>query len=165
MAKKPTITVSNRIQNRLKNPFGQPSTNIRIKDRPDLVCRWCNTAIMSDKFWRDREKGWDPVTPEMLEDKTQVGAFVTSADGYVTRGQNQQEILLCMLREDRDAIQLAKTEANVRMMKMGRQKDEVAQAAAQRFGDQAGEFISKTRLVGNVTDQYERMHRDANVEE
>jgi hypothetical protein len=41
----------------------------------------------------------------------------------------------------------------------------VAQAAADKFGDQAGDFLSKTRMVGTVTDQYERIQRDANVED
>ena len=165
MAKKPSVTVSNRrVANRLSNPFGQPSTPIQLQD-PELVCRWCNSAIISDKFWRDKEKGWDPVTPAMLKDKDQVGAFVTSADGFVVRGEKQQEVLICMKREDRDAIQMAKTEQNIRDMKMGRQKEAAAQAAADHFGDRAGDFLSKTRLVGTVTDQYERIHREEAVEE
>jgi hypothetical protein len=163
-AKRPTVTVSDRIKNRLKNPFGQTSSPIELTD-PELVCRWCNSAIISDKFWRDKEKGWDPVTPDMLKDKNQIGAFVTSADGYVTRGEKQQEILLCMKRTDRDAIQMAKTEQNIRDMRLGRQKEAVASAAAENFGDQAGEFMSKVKMVGTITDQHERIHRDAVVDE
>jgi hypothetical protein len=89
---------------------------------------------------------------------------VTSAEGFVARGEKQQELLMYMAREDRDAIQKAKTEVNIRNMKMGRQRDEIAQAAAEAIGGQAADFLGKTRMVGNVTDQYERIQRDV-VEE
>ena len=163
--KKPNITVTDRrIADRLRNPFGSPSTAIQLKT-PGMECRWFNAAIMTDKIWRAKHSGWDPVTPDMLADKDQVGGFVVSADGYVCRGEKQQEVLMFMSKENRDAIQQAKTEANIRNMRMGRQKDEVAQAAAERFGDQAGEFLAKAKMVGTVTDQYERIHRENQVED
>ena len=167
MAKTPKVTVSNRskrIAERLANPFGQSSKEIELTT-PGTVARWFNATLYADRIWRAKNQGWDPVTPEMLADKDQVGGYVVSAEGFVCRGEKQQEVLMYMSREDRDAIQQVKTEHNIRAMKMGRQRDEVAQAAAERFGDQAGDFLSKTRMVGNVTDQYERIHRDGNVED
>lgn len=165
MAKAPRITVSDRrIKERLTNPFGSRSEEVKLKDAA-MVTRWFNAALYADRIWRAKNQGWDPVTPEELADKDQVGGFVQSADGYVARGDKQQELLMKMRRDDRDAIQMAKTEQNIRNMKMGRQREEVANAAAEKFGDQAGEFLSKTRMVGTVTDNYERMQRDANVED
>lgn len=166
MAKKPTVTVTNRkVADRLrKGVFGAPSMEIELT-QPGMVARWFNAAQYADRIWRAKYDGWEAVTPAMLKDKDQVGGFQVSADGFVCRGEKQQELLMYMAREDRDAIQQAKTEANIKAMKMGRQKEEVAQAAAERFGDQAGEFMNKTRLVGNVTDQYERIHRENQVEE
>lgn len=165
MAKKPQITVSNRrIQDRLANPFGSRSEEIQL-NKEGCVARWFNAGLYADRIWRAKNQGWDPVTPDMLADKDQIGGFVVSADGFVARGEKQNELLMYMAREDRNAIQMAKTQQNIRNMKMGRQRDEVAQAASERFGDQAGEFLSKTKMVGTVTDQYERIQRDANVED
>lgn len=165
MAKKPQITVSDRrIADRLKNPFGSRSEEVKLL-KPGAVARWFNAAQYADRIWRAKNAGWDPVTPDLLADKDQIGGYIVSADGFVCRGEKQQELLMYMGREDRDAIQIAKTEQNIRNMKMGRQKDEVAQAAAERFGDQAGEFISKAKMVGTVTDNMERIHRDGNVED
>lgn len=165
--KKPTVTVtsrSKRIQDRLNNPFGQESRAIELTI-PGTVARWFNAALYADRIWRAKNQGWDPVTPDLLKDKDQVGGFLVSAEGFVCRGEKQQELLMYMAKEDRDAIQQRKTEINVRNMRMGRQKDEVAQAAANQFGDQAGDFINKAHMVGTVTDNMERIHRDANFEE
>lgn len=169
MAKKPTITVTSRANRRVserlrKGVFGAPSTEIDLTT-PGMVARWFNAAIVTDKIWRAKQGGWDPVTPDMLKDKDQVGGFQVSADGFVCRGEKQQEVLMYMAREDRDAIQRAKTEANVRDLKLGRQKEAVANAVAEHFGDRAGEFMSKTRMVGTVTDQYERIERTEAIEE
>lgn len=165
--KKPTVTVtsrSKRIQDRLKNPFGQESREIALTT-PGTVARWFNASLYADRIWRAKNQGWDPVTPDLLADKDQVGGFIVSADGFVCRGEKQQEVLMYMAREDRDAIQQKKTEINIRNMKMGRQREEVAQAASEQFGDQAGEFLSKARMVGTVTDNLERIHRDGALEE
>jgi hypothetical protein len=164
MAKKPNITVSDRrVKDRLANPFGARSEEVKLTI-PGTVARWFNAGLYADRIWRAKNQGWDPVTPDLLADKDQIGGFVTSAEGFVARGEKQQELLMYMAREDRDAIQKAKTEVNIRNMKMGRQRDEIAQAAAEAIGGQAADFLGKTRMVGNVTDQYERIQRDV-VEE
>ena len=116
--KKPTVTVSSRskrIQDRLQNPFGISSQEIQLTT-PGTVARWFNAGLYADRIWRAKHQGWDPVTPDLLADKDQVGGFVVSAEGYVCRGEKQQELLMYMARADRDAIQQRKTELNTRNM-------------------------------------------------
>src|SRR5687768_17347967 len=111
--KKPRVSV---LERRLQNPFGQPSSEIRLKDRT-MEARWFNTALRADRIWLAKEQGWVGVTPEMLADAEQVGAFKVSANGYVCRGEREQEVLTCMPREDRAKIQMAKTRVNIDQMK------------------------------------------------
>ena len=130
---------------RIQNPFGVPSE-----------------AITADKIWRAKNLGWEPVTPDMLVDRDQVGGFTTSPDGYVTRGDRHAEVLMYMPTADREAIQMAKTRQNLREMN---QKAPVIDAAAQQFGDQAGAFLEKAAVVGQVRDNYERIASDPRTDE
>ena len=154
---KPAISV---IERRIQNPFGAPSSEIRLKDR-QLEPRWFNTALRADRIWLAKEQGWTGVTPEMLADPDQIGAFKISANGYVCRGEREQEVLMCMKAEDREKIQQAKTRVNIeRMRSPTRVKSDVANAAGQHIGSEAADFIhNKMRVVGDVTTQYERVER------
>src|SRR5262245_34188460 len=99
-AMRPRVTVRER---RLQNPFGSPSEEVALKDRT-RVGRWFNGAIMTDKIWRAKRDGWQPVRPDELVDVDQVGGFATSPEGYVTRGERGQEVLMSMERDLRDEI-------------------------------------------------------------
>ena len=131
-----------------------------LKD-PRLVARWFNAAITADKIWRGKQKGWIPVRPEDVVDLDQIGGFVKSADGFITRGDRGQEVLMAMPTLDRDAIQLAKTRENLRNMgNPNRQKAEIVEAAAKHLGDETAEVMHKrVGPVGVVTDSYERVER------
>lgn len=147
-------------ERRLQNPNGQTSAPIDLKDT-SLVCRWVNSAIAADKVWRAKQQGWQPVRPEELADLDQVGGFVKSADGFVTRGDRGQEVLMSMPRTWRDKIAMAKTQENLKKMgDFSATKSDIASATAERFGDEAGNFIDKrVNIVGGVRDQYERVER------
>jgi hypothetical protein len=158
---KPRISVLDR---RLQNPFGEPSSPVDLKDRR-LIARWFNGAIIADKIWRAKQKGWTPVRPDDVVDLDQIGGFTKSPDGFVARGDRCQEVLMQMPKEDFDLIQMAKTKHNLRNMgNPGAMKAEVVEAAGQQFGDRAADFLNKSRPVGNVTDQYERIERRDEVE-
>ena len=164
----PTVT-PDRIkifERRLQNPNGQSTAPIDLRD-PALVCRWVNAAISSDKVWRAKNAGWVPVRPEDLADPDQVGGYVKSPDGFVTRGDRGQELLMSMPRVWRDKIALAKAKEN--MKNMGdptATKNDVVAAAADRLGDQAADYLNrKLNVVGGIRDQHEMIHRDANVVE
>jgi hypothetical protein len=151
-------------ERRLQNPNGQSTAPIDLKD-PSLVCRWVNSAIAADKVWRAKQQGWQPVRPDDLADLDQVGGFTKSADGFVTRGDRGQEVLMSMPREWRDKIALAKTRENLKNMGDPiATKNEVVQAASDRLGDQAADYLNrKVSIVGGVRDQHEIVQRDSNV--
>ena len=126
-----------------------------------------NGAIAADKVWRAKQKGWEPVRPEDLVDIDQVGGFTKSPEGFITRGDRGQEVLMSMPRQWRDQIQMAKTRENLRNMgDPVATKNEIVAAASEKLGDQAADFINrKVGIVGGVRDQHEIIRRDADVVE
>lgn len=148
------------LERRLRDPLGQSSAPIDLKDR-SLVCRWFNGAISSDKIWRAKQAGWEPVRPEDLADPDQVGGFTKSPEGYVTRGDRGQEVLMAMPRDYREQIEIAKARHNARNMGDPQAtKNEVVAAAGDRLGDEAANFLDRrVNIVGGVKDQHEIIHR------
>lgn len=154
---KPRISV---LERRLQNPFGEPSSPVHLKDG-SLIARWFNAAIISDKIWRAKQKGWTPIRPEDVVDLDQIGGYTKSPDGFISRGDRGQEILMSMPREDFDQIQMAKTRHNNRNMgNPNAQKREIVEAAGKQLGDEAADFLSqRTGPMGGVMDSYERIER------
>jgi hypothetical protein len=154
------------LERRAKNPLGEPSAPIDLKDA-SMVCRWVNGAIAADKVWRAKNKGWEPVRPDEVVDLDQVGGYTKSPEGFITRGDRGQEVLMSMPREWRDKIQWAKTAANQKNMGDPQAtKAEVVAAAGDRLGDQAADYLNrKIGIVGGVHDQYERVQRIGDVVE
>ena len=152
MAKKePRLSV---LERRTLDPFGEPSAPIGLKDR-SLVCRWFNAAIMTDKIWRAKQKGWTPVRPDDVSDLDQIGGFGVSPDGAIVRGDRGQEVLMAMPRDAYRQIEMAKARVNREKMRVTR--DEIQQAAAERLGDEA---LQQGRPIGSVQDSYERIRVD-----
>jgi hypothetical protein len=159
--KKPRVEV---LQRRLSRPFGAPSTKVRMKE-DGWDARWFNAAIAADHIWRAKEQGWQGVVPAELADPDQIGGFQVSPDGYVVRGDKGQELLMKLPSDWRKQIQKSKTDQNLKNMRPGVMKREVAEAAGRTLGDQAGSFINDNiKVVGDVTDQVERMHRGTELE-
>lgn len=153
----PDLMDDPRIRARLENPYGEPSAPIALKD-PRLRPRWFNADIMSDKIWRAKAKGWNGVRPEDVVDLDQVGHYIVSAEGYIARGERGKEILMAMPIEAYNAIEKAKSAYNMRNMgSMSKTKNEVIEAAGQKFGDEAATFLTKSHV--NITDSYERVQR------
>lgn len=148
------------LERRLQNPFGEPSAPIDLKDK-NLECRWFNAAIMADKIWRAKAKGWTPIRPEDLVDLDQVGGFIKSPDGFVTRGDRGQEVLMAMPKDWRREIQLAKTRENNRNVgNPNAMKAELVSAASDQLGDQGADFLNRRiGIVGQVTDGREVLER------
>src|SRR6185369_3100349 len=126
MPRKPRISVSERAsetsmevllsdpryRKRLENVFDEPSAPIDLKDS-SKECRWFNAAKGTDHIWRSKRKGWDQVKPEEVRDLQQIGGYNVSPEGYITRGERGQEVLMSMPKQVRQAIQAAKTRANM----------------------------------------------------
>jgi len=149
-----------RYKARLENPFGQPSAPIDLKDS-SRECRWFNAAIQTDHIWRNKRKGWDQVRLEDVKDPEQIGGYVLSPEGYVTRGEQGHEILMSMPKIVRKAVQLAKVQHNQRHMgNPNAMKQEVVEAAGRALGSEAAEYLDgHIGPVGGVTDSYERIQQ------
>lgn len=150
------------IERRLQNPFGEPSAPITFRE-PGRVARWFNGAIIADKIWRAKNKGWTPVTVPDLADPDQVGGFTKSPEGFVTRGDRGAEVLMWMYARDYDAIQLAKARENVRNMGSPSKQRAEALEAYGNVNAAGAEIIDRqgrrSGPIGGVTDQYERIQR------
>ena len=170
MSKKPRVTVTERnlqtdldvltsdprYKARMDNPFGQPSAPIELKDT-SRECRWFNASIQADHIWRNKRKGWDQVRPDDVVDLEQIGGYSLIPEGYIVRGERGQEILMSMPKVVRNAVQAAKTQWNNRnLANPNAVKSELASAAGEQFGDQAGEFVA-THV--NLKENYERVER------
>lgn len=151
-------------ERRLQNPYGRSSLPIELRDA-SMEARWFNAAINADKIWRAKQDGWSPVRPEDVVDLDQVGGYVKSPDGFVTRGDRGQEVLMAMPKTWRQKIAMAKTRENLKNMgDPVKTKNEVVQAASDKLGDQAADFLNRrVGVVGGVTDQYERIERQGDA--
>ena len=154
-----------RYKGRLANPFGEPSSPINLRNT-SMMPRWFNAAIVSDKVWRAKAKGWDPVRECDLVDPQQVGLYTTSPEGYVTRGERGQEVLMQIPKQVYQAIEKAKTAYNNRNMGSPmKTKNEVVEAASAQYGDEAADYLhrnlheGRVGPTGGVTDSYERVER------
>lgn len=168
--KKPRVTVTERntqtdldvlladprYKARLDNPFGQPSAPIELKDNT-REARWFNAAIQTDHIWRNKRKGWDQVRLEEVVDPEQIGGYGLSPEGYITRGERGQEILMAMPKAVRMAVAAAKTEWNNRnLAQPNAVKSELVNAVGDKYGEQASAYV-QTHV--NLTENYERVER------
>lgn len=149
-----------RYKARLDSPFNEPSAPISLKDS-SRECRWFNAALATDHIWRAKRKGWDQVRPEDILDLEQIGGFNKSPEGFITRGERGNEVLMSMPKVVRQAIQVAKTRANLANIgNPNATKREVVEAAGQQIGSEAAEYLnSHIGPVGQVIDTHERVER------
>lgn len=154
------LTSDPRYKARINNPFGEPSAPIELKD-DTRECRWFNGAVANDHIWRAKRKGWDQVRKDDVVDLEQIGGYNVSPDGYITRGERHQEVLMSMPKDVRAAVQAAKTALNIRNMgNPNAMKNEVVEAAGRQIGAEAADFLNaRIGPVGGVTDTFERIER------
>lgn len=154
------IAADPRYLRRLQSPFNEPSAPIALKD-DTRECRWFNAAIASDHVWRAKNKGWDQVRPEDVVDLEQIGGYNKSPEGYITRGERGQEVLMSMPSQVRSMIQMAKTRDNLsRMGSPAKTKADIVNAASQKLGDEAASYLNdRVGPIGGVTDSHEIVER------
>lgn len=154
------------LERRLQHPFEEPSTPVLLRDPttgqpcgPEVwAVRWCNSALSADRIWRLRSyKGWVPVRIEELAAPDQIGGLTTSAEGMVTRGEREQEVLMKMPAAMYRQIQLAKAQhLDARLRSTTRTRQEVVEEVGAAFGGEAAGFAHE-HFVGQVkTDLPER---------
>jgi hypothetical protein len=147
----------------LQNVFGLPSEDIKLKD-PDLVTRWLDCSIRESKLAEAEQAGYLRARPEYLQNKDHV-SFTVSPDGYVARGPRGQELLIYTTRENANRRERKKAEVNRGMMNPGATKAAVLEAASQKYGEEAAEYLNAhSGPVGSVRDQYERIERSGQEE-
>lgn len=132
------------IDRRLKHPFGTPSRDIPLKGEKK---GWVVRTFAADPEHPNRHYdavhrlGWVPLTPADLVHSVDSMGFVVSASGHIVRGAKGEEMLMAMPQEDYDRVQKAKSDANLKSLKAGAVRGEVAQATAKAHGDQAGDQV------------------------
>lgn len=139
----PRISV---IDRRLKHPFGTPSRDIPLtgEKRNWVVRTFCADAEHPNRHYDAVHRlGWVPITKEDLSVSPESLGFVVAADGRIVRGPGGQEVLMGMRKSDFDAVQKAKSDANLRSLKKDSVRGAVAQAAAKEHGDEAAEHTFK----------------------
>lgn len=150
------------LERRLQSPHGVEQPRIDLKE-VGWDTRWFNSRLASNRIWEAKEKGWTGVLPSELDNPEQIGGFTVSPDGYVVRGEKGEELLMKYPSDWRLRLMKAKAQRNIDALK--HQKADAATAAGRALGDQAGEFLSRTQVVGDVTSNVERIRRDAEPDE
>lgn len=142
----------------LQNPFGLPSAKIELQD-PQFETHWCNTAISANQYAKYLDAGYLPVRPEYLKD-IERHPHTVSPEGYVSRGTRCEELLMYSLKDHIRKRQLEKQRQNLAHMTPGRTHADLVQAAGQKFGAEAADYLSQhARPIGSVKDSYERIQR------
>lgn len=146
------------LERAIQNPFGIPSTPIHLRD-PGFVCHWINTELKGgSQLHYATESGYLKVRPEYLHNP-ETFQFQVSPDGYVTRGQRGQEILMYTTVEHAKAREQAKNEANLKRMR--NPTAGLSDAAASHIGAEGAEFLDRhTRPIGSVTTNREMIKVD-----
>jgi len=154
------LMMDERYKRRIENPDGEQSREIRLTD-PSWKPRWMNGAIQVDRIWRAKRSGWDHVLVTELADKEQVGGFVETPEGFVSRGDKSQEVLMKIPRFVWSQIEDAKTARNNRGMGNSEAtKRELVEAAGESLGGEAADYLDQhVGPVGEVTDLVERRER------
>lgn len=150
-----TLLSDPRYAARLKDPFGTPSEPIHLKDS-SKECRWFNSAIRNDHIWQKKRGGWDQVRLCDVVDPEQLGGYKVSPEGFITRGERGDELLMSMPKAVVRAIALRKAEINKSLGRADRQRAATIEALG-RTDDQGAEFLAQSAKRFDVNDSYERI--------
>lgn len=147
------------LDRRLQDPFGVPAEAVKMKD-PTMFARWFNNALQPDRFWVAMNNGWKGVRPEDIRDLAQIGNYNQSPEGYVTRGERGQEMIMQIEKDFWDRLQLAKARKNLELMRdNSKQSAQALEAAAKELGPQVAEQMRGVQRKMEITDNYERVER------
>lgn len=135
-------------ERRFLNPGARPSEAVQIK-QPGMTLRWINTAIEGRHHRAVYDQGWQPVPLSQLRDPASIPDLFKHPHGIVCRGERGKEVLMMMPSGVFEKIQRRKAELTRKSLQNIR--EEVAGAAANRFGADAGDFIASGQSAdGNI---------------
>lgn len=150
-----TLLSDPRYKARLAEPFGERSEPIRLKDSA-RECRWFNSAIKNDHIWQKKRGGWDQVRVVDVLDPEQIGGYNESPDGFITRGERGQELLMSMPSVVVKAIAIRKAELNQRLGRADAMRSGAIESLGRR-DDQGAEFLASAARRFDVRDTKERI--------
>lgn len=151
-------------ERRMLHPNQKPATPIRL-NTPGMHVRWINLAN-NGRYQRARyEEGWVPVSRDELKDEKEIYGVSFTTEGWVCRGEKQQEMLMkipeAVYRKIREA-KIREVEKTRRQIKEGMQG-----AGAKHFGDKYGSnrgdeiAESMSQFKGDVKFGTERVEPDS----
>ena len=127
-------------ERRLVNPLHTDSPGVSIKEQERWELRWIDTARQGRFYTASREQGWVPVHPNELEDTPDNLGLTSHNDGQVRRGIKGQEVLMKMPRAV--MVRIRRRKAEIVSAGLKKTKQNLAQAAANRFGtEEAADFV------------------------
>lgn len=132
-------------ERRRQNPLQRGTPAVRITT-PGQTLRWINRAARSGRLQEATEyQGWQPVHKTELKNERELFGVSFTVEGYVCRGEKQQECLMKMPTAVYNSFQKAKVDIIKASYKKLEQN--MRQAAASQVGEEAAEV---TKLVGGV---------------
>jgi hypothetical protein len=127
-------------ERRLVNPLMQDTQGVSIKEQQRWELRWIDSGRQGRFYTASREQGWMPVHPDELEDSMENLGLTDHKDGQIRRGIKGQEILMKMPKSIAERIR--KRKAAIVTSGLKKTKQNLASAAAQRFGtEEAADFV------------------------
>lgn len=156
-------------ERRLVNPGRESTVPVVLKDE-SFTTRWVNTVVEGRFFRATHEQGWEPVRPDELMDSPEDLGFQT-VGSTIRRGDKGVEVLMKMPTVVFKKIQRRK--AQLELDSMRKTREQLSNAAAQRYGSNAGDWASGrsidpdqavSGLKGKVLDFHERRVIDSEGE-
>jgi hypothetical protein len=143
-------------ERRLTNPLVYSGPQVELKQK-GYELRWINTSQQGRFHVATQQEGWVPVRPDELQGNAEDLGLTDQKDGMVRRGPKGEEILVKMPADVFNRIRVKKSEMVVNQLK--RTKENLAKSAANRFGEQAADFVmgkgteTTGGLKGDITGQ------------
>lgn len=155
-------------ERRMLNPNQRPSLPIRL-NTPGIHIRWINLAN-NGRYQRARyEEGWVPIQREQLKDEREIYGVSFTTEGWVCRGERQQEMLMGIPEAVWVKIRRAKLDEIRRSNK--KIKENMQSAGSRHFGDKydnnRGDSIADTlgNFKGEIRFGSESVSPDAEEEQ
>lgn len=134
-------------ERRFLNPNQRGSNEVKLK-APGVVCRWINTMIDGRYHRAVYDQGWQPVPVALLSDPSSIPDLYKHPHGIVARGERGKEVLMMMPEAVFEKIRRRKAELNVAATR--KMRTELAEAAANKFGPEAGDFVHSGQTADGV---------------
>lgn len=148
-------------ERRMVNPGQEPSSPINLTT-PGFVTRWVDTSVGGRFARATNQQGWTVVKADELVTGAELQGFMVGTDGSIRRGERNAMILMKMPEVVFKALQ--KRKAEIELASLRKTRKHLAEAAANMFGGQAGDFVMGSDvaegisgLKGKVVDSKERI--------